>query len=284
MNGFGTALRAEFYVSLRSFSGKLIVLAPSILVMIQYLITKLAETGQQARDSLLGTSGFSELSGNAYGYYVDGMSTGITLLGLLIVAYAAFSVSSDRDTGVIRHLLIRRISRSALLLAKLVHIHCLAALSLLLLIFATYFGCGLLWEYGAIVEDGFELISVDEITAEISLGIKLALTPLPAAIAFGLLVSVCTQSTTQAVTSALGITILLDVFKSMLGDYAYYLYATFQPSLLDQSYLQDVSRIVRGYSDVLIDDRVQQLNLWVPLPEMIVFVVAGLFIIQRRKL
>jgi|TARA_B110000263_G_C15229823_1_gene474063 ABC-type transport system involved in multi-copper enzyme maturation permease subunit len=284
MNGFGTALRAEFYVSLRSFSGKLIVLAPSILVMIQYLITKLSETGQQARDSLLGSSSFSELSSNAYGYYVDGMSTGITLLGLLLVAYAAFSISSDRDTGVIRHLLIRRISRSALLIAKLVHIHCLAALSLLLLTFVTYFGCGLLWEYGAIVEDGFELISVDEITTEISLGIKLALTPLPAAIAFGLLVSVCTQSTTQAVTSALGITILLDVFKSMLGDYAYYLYATFQPSLLDQSYLQDVSRIVRGYSDVLIDDRVQQLNLWVPLPEMVVFLIVGLFIIQRRKL
>jgi ABC-type transport system involved in multi-copper enzyme maturation permease subunit len=252
--------------------------------MIQYLITKLSETGQQARDSLLGSSSFSELSSNAYGYYVDGMSTGITLLGLLLVAYAAFSISSDRDTGVIRHLLIRRISRSALLIAKLVHIHCLAALSLLLLTFVTYFGCGLLWEYGAIVEDGFELISVDEITTEISLGIKLALTPLPAAIAFGLLVSVCTQSTTQAVTSALGITILLDVFKSMLGDYAYYLYATFQPSLLDQSYLQDVSRIVRGYSDVLIDDRVQQLNLWVPLPEMVVFLIVGLFIIQRRKL
>ena len=139
MNGFGTALRAEFYVSLRSFSGKLIVLAPSILVMIQYLITKLAETGQQARDSLLGTSGFSELSGNAYGYYVDGMSTGITLLGLLIVAYAAFSVSSDRDTGVIRHLLIRRISRSALLLAKLVCLNTLFFRSLLFVLLSFFF-------------------------------------------------------------------------------------------------------------------------------------------------
>ncbi|MBQ15110.1 MAG: ABC transporter permease subunit [Gammaproteobacteria bacterium] len=284
MNGFVTALQAEFYVSLRSFSGKLIVLAPSVLVLIQYLITKLSEAGQQARDNLLGSSSFADINGNAYGYYVDGLSTGITTLGLLLVGYAAFSISSDRDTGVIRHLLIRRISRSALLLAKLAHIHLMAIASFLLLLGFTYFGSGLLWEYGAIVEDGFELISVEEISTEISLGIKLALIPLPAAIAFGLLVSVCTQSTTQAVTSALGITILLDVFKAMLGDYAYYLYATFQPSLLDQSYLQDVSRIVRGFSDVLIDDRVQQLNLWVPVPEMLAFVLAGLYIIQRRKL
>jgi len=65
---------------------------------------------------------------------------------------------------------------------------------------------------------------------------------------------------------------------------ANYLYASFQPSLIDQSYLQSVSRIVRGYSDVLIDDSVLQLNMWVPFPALALFFAAGLWIVQRRKI
>ena len=75
----------------------------------------------------------------------------------------------------------------------------------------------------------------------------------------------------------------MDVFKGMLGDTALYLYVTFQPSLLDQSYLQDVSRLVRGYSDVLVDERFLQLNQWIPLPALLLLVVASLIIVQQRK-
>lgn len=286
MDGFIAALKAEFYVSLRSFGSKLVVLAPAVLVFAQFLLLKINAAGQQARDNLLGSgSNFDAIAANnAYGYFVDGMSTGLTLLGLLLVAYSAYSFAYDRDTGAVRHLLIRRVSRRALVLAKLLHIHLLALLALLILGFVTAATSDWFWQFGPVVEDGFELISEAEIVREIFLGLGLALTPLPAAIAFGVLVSVSTVSTTQAVTSALGITLALDIFKSVLGDMAYYLYATFQPSLLDQSYLQDVSRLVRGYSDVLINDRVLQLNLWVPWPEMIVFVMLALIIVQRRKL
>ena len=178
---------------------------------------------------------------------------------------------------------IRRISRANLIVAKLVNIHILAILSVLLLLAVSYVLSGLFWDFGAIVEDGFELIGEAEIQAEIRLGLRLAIIPIPAAIAFGLLVSVCTQSATQAVTIALGITLAIDIFKGLLGDFSHYLYATFQPSLLDQSYLRDVSRIVRGYSDVLVDERLQQLNMWVPLPALLLFLVAAIWIVRRRK-
>ena len=148
----------------------------------------------------------------------------------------------------------------------------------------SYFCSGWLWEFGPIVEDGFELISEAEIREEIGLGLQLAIVPIPAAIAFGLLISVSAQSTTQAITTALGITLAIDIFKSTLGDFSFYLYATFQPSLLDQSYLQDVSRIVRGFSDVLVDERMQQLNMWVPWPTLLIFLCLALVVVQRRKL
>ena len=285
MNGLLIAIKSETFIALRTFASKLIVAAPALVAAAQLLLVRLTEAGQQARDSLLGGSNFeADVANNAYGFFVDSLSTGLTMLGLLLVAQAAYSYSYERDIGSIRHILIRRVSRRSLLSAKLIHLHVLALLSVLLLLVSSYLLSGMLWEYSAIVEDGFELISESEIREEITLGIQLALLPLPAAIAFGLLISVSAQSATQAVSTALGITLAIDIFKGLLGDLALYLYASFQPSLIDQSYLQSVSRIVRGYSDVLIDDRVLQLNMWVPFPALLVFFAASLWIVQRRKL
>lgn len=284
MNSTIVAIKAELFVTLRSFGSKLIVLTPTLIALLQFLIVKLSETGQQTRDRLLGDNGFDAVTANnAYGYFVDGVKTGLTILALLLVAQAAHSFSYERDIGTLRHLLIRRMSRASVVLAKLVSLHLLALLSILLLLGAAWVLAGSLWEYGAVVEDGYELISVAEIRAEIHSGLLLALLPLPAAIAFGMLVSVAAQSATQAVTTALGLTLAMDIFKSLLGSVGHYLYASFQPSLLDQSYLQDVGRLVRGYSDVLIDERLYQLNLWVPLPTLLLFVAASLIIVRRRK-
>ena len=285
MNGFRIALRCETFIALHTFSSKLILLAPSLVVVLQFLLLRLTEASRSARDRLLSNPSFDEIvANNAYGYYVDGLSTGLTMLGLLLVAQAAYSFSFDRDIQTARHLLIRRVSRPSLIMAKLLHLHILGALSCLFLIVVAYLMSSLFWEFGAIVEDGFELISEEEIRSEITTGLRLALIPLPTAIAFGVFISVCAQSATQAVTTALGITLAIDIFKTTLGDFAYYVYASFQPSLIDQSYLQDVSRLVRGYSDVLIDERVMLLNNWVPLPALLIFIGGALWLARKKKM
>lgn len=284
MSGFITALRAELFIGLRYYGNRIAILAPSLIVAVQLGLIRLGEAGQVARDALLDDSPFGSDGPEvtAYGYFVDGLGTGLTLLVLILVVLAAHSFSFDRDTGLLRHLLIRRISRPAVILAKLVQLHLTAILALVLLIASTWFISGWLWEFGPVVEDGFELIGESEIQAEILLGLQLALLPLPAVIAFGLLISVLSNSTTQAVTAALGINLALDIFKATLGDNAYYLYATFQPALIDQSYLSEVSNIVRGFSDVLIDERVLQLNTWIPLPQMVLLVLIALLLVRRR--
>lgn len=284
MSGFLVALRGEIHTGIHSLGSKLVVFLPGLLVVLQLLIVWLRDAGSAARDNLLGSGFDAAIADHAYGYFVDALSTGLTLLGLILVAQAAYSFSFDRDTGAVRHLIIRRCSRGSVVLAKLAYFHLLAILSLLLLVLVSYLLSGWLWEFGPVVEDGFELIGEDEIRSEIALGLRLALLPIPASIAFGVLVSVCASSATQAVTAALGITLALDIFKGMMGQYADYLYARFQPSLLDASYLQDVSRLVRGYSDVLIDQRVLDLNLWAPWPALLFFVVLSLWIVRHRKL
>ena len=283
MKGFLAALKAEIYVTLRSNSARIILLLPTLIILVRAIVVKLSESGQQARDALLGQGDLAPTGSNAWGQLVDSFSVGLTFLTLAMLAYAAWTFANDRDTGVIRHILIRRVSRPWYVLAKLVNIHLLALCTFLLLSISIILISALLWDFAPVVEDGYELISSEEIQEEVWLGLRLALIPLPAALAFGLLVSVLAQSATQAVTSALGISLAFDVFKGVLGDNAYFVYASFQPSLIDQSYLQDVSRLVRGYSDVMIDNRMLQLNEWVPIPEMLLFVLIALVYVRRKS-
>lgn len=284
MSAFLATLRAELYVARRSTSVWLLVLLPAFAVVLRASIVKLAESGEAARDALLGGGDDVPVASNAWGHFVDGFATGLTLLSLSLVAWAAWSFASDRDTGALRHVLIRRSSRTHLVLAKLCTVWLLALCALLLLTAATSAICALLWDFGPVVEDGYELIGSEEIREEVWLGLRLALIPLPTALAFGVLVSVLAQSATQAVTAALGISLALDVFKGVLGDAAHYLYARYQPSLIDQSYLQDVGRLVRGYSDVMIDPQVLALNEWVPLPQLLLFLVLALLAVRRKPL
>ncbi|MBC52715.1 MAG: hypothetical protein CMQ34_02650 [Gammaproteobacteria bacterium] len=286
MDAFITALRAELYVALRSNSTRLVVVLPALISSVQLLLLSFRSAGEQAREALSG-QGFGQTSvagADAWGALVDAMSTGLTLTGLMLVAYAAWSFAGDRDSGALRHLLIRRVSRRALLAAKLVNVHIIGALSVALMLAVATLVANALWDFGPVVEDGYELIGTQEIHAEIRLGLILALIPLPAAIALGTLVSVSTQNATQAITAALGLTLALDIFKGLMGDASGYLYVSYQASLLNESYLSDVSRLVRGFSDVLIDPAALQLNQWAPWPQMLVMVVASLIIVQYRKL
>lgn len=286
MHGFMTALRAEIYVALRSHSTRLVVVLPAIICSVQLLLASFRNAGEQAREALSG-QGFGQSSvegADAWGALVDAMSTGLTLIGLMLVAYAAWSFAGDRDSGALRHMLIRRVSRRGLVAAKLVSAHIIGALSVVLMLLIILLVANGLWEFGPVVEDGYELIGTQEIHAEIRLGLILALMPLPTAIALGMLVSVSTSSATQAITAALGLTLALDIFKGLMGDVSDYLYVSYQASLINASYLSDVSRLVQGFSDVMIDPAALQLNQWAPWPQMLVLVIASLIVVQYRKL
>lgn len=268
--GFATALKAEAFVLGRTPTPWLLALLPAMAVVMRLLLIRV-------------TAGTDELH-PGYGYMVDGLSTGLTLLYLILIACAAHSFAVDRDRGVLRHLLIRSLNRRQVLLAKLVLLHLLALLAVVAVLAAAFLLSHWLWELGPVVEDGFELISEAEIQAEIRSALLLALLPLPACLATGLLISVAARSATQAVAVAVGLALLVDLFKGVLGRGANYWYGSFQPSLVDQSYLSEVSRIVRGYSDVLIDPTLHQLNLWLPLPQALAFVLVALLVVNRRTI
>ena len=285
MSNLLAALRLEMFLARYSLAARITVLAPALVCLARFLLVWLNQAGQQARAGLIGASDFELAQAqNAYGHFVDGVNTGLAILALLLVAAAAHDFSGERDVGSIRHVLIRRAGRASIVLAKLLRLHVLGLLALALLGFCAWAGSALFWDFGPVVEDGFELISENEIRYEIRLGLLMAVIPLPAVIAFGMLVSVAAQSATQAVTLALGATLAMDIFKSLLGERAWYLYATFHPSLLDQSYLREVSRLVRGFSDVLVTDSFFVFNTWAPTVSALALAAAALLLATRRSL
>lgn len=280
LNGLLTAFKSECYVLLRSRTPWLLLVLPAVASVLKMGGIKLKNVGSQVLDGVSDT----EAAVTGYGYLVDGLLIGFTVTNLLLLGYAAYSFASDRERGITRHSVVRSISRSELIIAKYVSLCLLALFSVIVTLLSTWPAANLFWDLGPLIEDGYQIIGVHEIHREIILGLKLALLPLPACLAFGLLFSVCARSAIQAVSLAIGAGLVLDIFKSMLGDFQHFIFSSFQPSLIDHSYLNDVQRIVSGYSDVLIDNRIHHLNLLVPIPEALFFLFISLIVIHRRNL
>jgi ABC-type transport system involved in multi-copper enzyme maturation permease subunit len=279
--GLLTAIRSDFFVLLRSRMPWLLLIMPAAVSVIKMVIIKIQNVGVQALNSA--NSG-AETTITGYGFLVDGLLISLIITYLLFLGYAAYIFAIESERGITRHSILRSTSRSELIISKYISLCLLAFLSVFVTLLSTCLAANLLWDLGPLIEDGYEIIGVNEINREIILGLKLALLPLPACLAFGLLFSVVARSAMQAVSLAIGAGLFLDIFKSALGYLQHFIFSSFQPSLIDHSYLKDVQRIVSGYSDVLIDDRIHQLNLWVPIPEALFFLSITLFIIHRRNL
>jgi hypothetical protein len=83
--------------------------------------------------------------------------------------------------------------------------------------------------------------------------------------------------------SMLGALLLVDFFKGLLGKAALYLPMAHQPSLFDRSYLADVARLARGYSDVLVEEASLRLNAIVPLPWTLALLALAVAVASRRR-
>lgn len=281
INGISAALKSDFYVLLRSRMPWLLLTLPAVASVVKMIMAKIQNVGAQVISSA-NNSADNTVAG--YGFMVDGLLISFIITYLLFLGYAAYTFSIESERGITRHSIVRSISRSELIISRYLSLCVLALLSIIVTLLGTWLAANLLWDLGPLIEEGYEIIGVSEINREIILGLKLALLPLPACLAFGLMFSVFARSAMQAVSLAIGAGLFLDIFKSALGNFQYYFFSSFQPSLIDHSYLKDVQRIVSGYSDVLIDDRIHQLNLWVPVPEALLFLIITLIIMNRRNL
>ena len=130
---------------------------------------KMKNIGTQAIGSV---NSSAETTVTGYGFLVDGLLISFIVTTLLFLGYAAYTFAIDRERGITRHGVVMSISRSELILAKYISLCLLALFSIIITLSGTWLAANLLWDLGPLIEDGYQIIGVGEINAEIILGFK----------------------------------------------------------------------------------------------------------------
>ncbi|MEW6744649.1 MAG: ABC transporter permease subunit [Planctomycetota bacterium] len=288
-SGAWRALRAELYRSLRSSTTFVLLLLPACISVVRVIVARLVSVAEQSRQ--LGRSLAAgetrlpfEASDNAYGPFVDGLRTGLALGILLLLAGTSALIAAERESGTIRVALTRSVSRTGLVIAKLAAALLLALGIALSAFLGAWLAASWLFEFGPYVEDGYQFMSVLELNAEVRRGIALAMPALLATTTFGLMVSSLTRSTGQAVAICISLYIAFDLFKGITGTVGPLAFVTYNPSIMDQSYLAEVSRLARGYSDAGYSPEAARLACIAPWPQAVLFAIMTVVAVRRRKM
>ncbi len=222
--------------------------------------------------------------GNAFGPFVDGWLTGVTVATLLLLILAARALAADLEGGLLRLARTRASSRTQLVLGRALLGVPLVLGAIVIPALAAGGTAACFFDYGPVIEDGYELVSSDELVAELGRGLLATLPPLLATWAFGLLISAVSRGGTLAVSLALALYLGFDLFKEVLGSARSYVFAAFNPSFVDQSYLREVGQIARGYSDAGFTEALFLRNLWLPLPQAGLAILLACWALRRRPL
>ena len=285
LRGTWIALVAETYRLTRSRSTWWSAVFLAVVAAARVLAARAADAVQRAEAIAQGrtvtsSSGLEE--GIGWAPFVDGWRTGLTAATLLFLLHAARSVAADRESGVLRATITRSSSRTAAVLAR-----ALVALPAILGAFAitgaaAFASSAALFDFGPLVEDGYELLGADEVRAELVTAALATLPALVATYAFGLLVSAALRSASAAVAIALSLFLAFDLFKDALGEAHYWVFAAFAPSFVDGSALSEMSGVARGYSDAGFSQELVRMGLLLPWPQAALLVGLACWAVSRR--
>lgn len=259
------------------------------LAFLRVTASKLAEQAawaEQVRRALMSGAETPEAPpvSNAFGPWVDGWRAGIALGVVLLVVHGARSLAADDERGLARIQLTRGASRASIVLAR-------GALGLvltpLLVLFAglgSLIGASLFFQFGALVQDGYELASTEMLFDELTIAVLASLPPLYASHAFGVLISSWARTSSLALVVALVSLLGFDLFKEVLGETQYWLFAAYTPSFIDRSCLGEMSGIARGFFDSGYTQALVRMNFSLPLAQAAIFLVLALLLFRRRPL
>jgi hypothetical protein len=140
-------------------------------------------------------------------------------------------------------------------------------------------------DFGPLVEEGYEILSAEELRGEVALGLFATLPALVALWAFGLLISACSRTAVSAVATTLVLFVAFDLIKESLSQESLYLvFASFAPSLSDSSPLGEAAQVVQGFSDRGFSDELLSLAMWLPWAQALLIVGAAVAVIRSRTL
>ncbi len=280
--GFGNAFRAEWIRAFGTPGGRLALALPPLAAALRVFLGRAFEGAAQARAFVETGEAPAAASTNAFPPFVRGLSVGLGAAAFLLLAYGALAIAGERDAGTMRAALVRPVSRGAWVLGKVCVGLCLVLAAMPAIVLASGLAAALLYDFGPVVEQGYEIATSDAVRREVSRGLSAGTLAVIAVFAFGVLVSSLARSPGPAVAAAMLGYLVFDAMKGLLGDASEYVFATFVPSLVDHSYLGEVAKFAEGYSDAGFTDAGWVRNLVVPPVEGTLFVALAVLVARRR--
>ncbi len=274
MTGTLRILRSEFDRLIRSLSLWVVGFAVCSVAAISALASSVEIAGQ----------GMVE-SGGGWSAMLAGMRVGLALTVFALLVASARSLAGDHESGLLRMAVTRSTARPALVVGRLL----IAPLPILGGLLVSFLGAWLVarsqLDFGPLVEDGYEILSAEELGSEVRGALFATLPALVAIWAFGLLVSSCSRSAVGAVAAALVLFVTFDLVKESLSpEHTYLIFASFAPSLADSSALGEATQVVQGFSDRGFPDDLMRLALWLPWAQALLLLGVTVAVMRRRTL
>ncbi|MCB9896800.1 MAG: hypothetical protein H6825_02225 [Planctomycetes bacterium] len=221
---------------------------------------------------------------NGYGPLVDGWLVGLKLTVVVLAVLAARGLAGDLGGGVLRLASTRSASRTALVLGRALLGVPVLLVTLLVTGGAAWCCARALFPFGPLVVRGVSLASVEDLDAGLLQAALLTLPPLLATWMYGLFVSACFRSAVGAVSTTLVTLLGFDLFKGLMGEARYLVFATFSPSFVDDSCMKEMAGAARGYVDAGYRDELLAMNVVVPSVWALALLLGACAVLARRRL
>jgi hypothetical protein len=281
----GTLLvaRSEWYRDVRARSTWILALLVALVPAARVVAWRIAEAPARLRLAQSGDGG-DDLGGTGWAPLVESWRFGLVLGALALLIHFARGLAGDRDAQIARLAVTRSVSRGALVTGRalLAPIYVLAVVALTGV--TAWLSVGATYPFGDLEVDGYTLVTSDELIAELERAILITLPALVALCCTGLLVSVVSRSAVAAVALAATGFLGFDLFKELLGEYAPMVFATWVPSIFDESALAETVQVALGYSDAGLATESVRFAAILPWPQALVALVLAAWIATRRRL
>lgn len=284
MTGTWRVFRAEL---LRLRATRVTHLAALFLLLVPALhvaVVRLLEAAERIELARRGREPLGLDEGLGWAPFAEAWRIGLALAALLLLIHGARAVAGDRDRGYLRLASTRTASRAALVLGR-------ALLGPLLVVGATivtglgaWGAASLTYDFGALVEDAYTILTPEELRAELVPAVLSAMLALLAVHAAGLLVSALARGATLAVAAAVALFLAFDLLEPALGESAHWVFASYSPSLVDGSAMEEFVAVAGGYSDAGYPQERLRMGLLLPLPQALLLTALASLVLGRRRL
>lgn len=221
---------------------------------------------------------------NAWAPWVEGWLAGLTLGTLLLLVLAARSLAGDRESGLLPLATTRSVTRGGLvggraLLGVPLVLGLLAITGL-----ASWLAANAWFSFGPLVEHGYEILSAVELRHETQRAVLAVVGPLLTTWIFGVTISALVSSSSVAVGLTLTTWLGFDLFKQVLGEGQRWVFASFAPSLVDTSAMEELTGVTKGLSDAGFSEAIMNMNLTLPWPQALLLLGLAWIVTARRAL